>query len=107
MADAPKWWMPTDPADLNTLAENRAAFVAQFGSFEEVSFEAFWLGSSEDGRFLGLQLHRPDGSVHRFALPVLMTEIFLNEMVLAIDGLAGNAQARLMVEEKVAGMRQA
>ncbi|RJT36108.1 hypothetical protein D3227_20550 [Mesorhizobium waimense] len=59
--------------------------MEQFGDFEAVAFDQYWIGTSPDGRWLGLQLHRPDGSIHRFALPCEMAQQFFTDVVGTID----------------------
>ena len=72
-----------------TVERNRAEFKAQFGSFEEAEIGPYWLSTSEDGAWLAFQSHRPDGSIHRFALPASMVPQFIVELAGATDPVAG------------------
>ncbi|WP_181176668.1 hypothetical protein [Mesorhizobium sp. B1-1-9] len=67
------------------VEENRSAFKRQFGSFEEAAFDCFWLGTSEDGAYLAFQFYRPDGSIHRFALPASRVQRFFTEFAGSSD----------------------
>ncbi|BAV45841.1 Uncharacterized protein MLTONO_0938 [Mesorhizobium loti] len=77
------WEAPPELAPM--VEQNRNAFKAQFGSFEEVAFDRYWLGTSEDGAYLAFQFHRPDGSIHRFALPNHMVRQFFIEFAGSSD----------------------
>jgi len=79
-----KWWKA--PPEFTDLVErNREASKPQFGSFEEVAFHRYWLGCSEDGAYLAFQFHRPDGSIHRFALPNELVRQFFIEFAGSSD----------------------
>jgi hypothetical protein len=79
-----KWWkMPAEFAPM--VEQNRSAFKAQFGSFEAVAIDTYWLGTSEDGAYLAFQFHRPDGSIHRFALPNHLVRKFFIEFAGSSD----------------------
>jgi hypothetical protein len=67
------------------VERNRQEFKAQFGSFEEVAFDHYWLGTSEDGAYLAFQFQRPDGSIHRFALPNQLVRQFFTEFAGSSD----------------------
>ncbi|MEI9403561.1 hypothetical protein [Mesorhizobium argentiipisi] len=92
-----KWWK--SPPELAPVVEkNRAEFKAQFGSFEDVEFVSYWLGTSEDGKYLAFQFHRPDGSIHRFALPGHRVELFFTDLAASIDEMGERQLAQLNVK---------
>ncbi|TGS95273.1 hypothetical protein EN814_16350 [Mesorhizobium sp. M2D.F.Ca.ET.171.01.1.1] len=82
MADNP-WKAPPEFAEM--VERNRADFKAQFGSFAEAEIDRYWLGTPEDGNHLAFQFYRPDGTVHRFALPASMLPQFIIELAGASD----------------------
>src|SRR5258708_282335 len=84
MVDNVKWWEA--PPELAHLVErNREAFKAQFESFDDVAIDRYWLGTSEDGKYLAFQFYRPDGSIHRFTMPDAWVQQFVTEVAGAID----------------------
>ncbi|RWH32216.1 hypothetical protein [Mesorhizobium sp.] len=85
MTEKPEaWWRPP-PEHEGRTEQNRLKFKAQFGSFEAVEFDSYWIGTSMDGKYLAFQFHRPDGSIHRFALPDTMAQQFLTEIMGTIE----------------------
>jgi hypothetical protein len=87
-----KWWK-APPEFTDMVERNREAFKAQFGSFEDAVIERYWLGTSEDGRFLAFQFHRPDGTIHRFAMPGHWAHQFVTEIAAATDEMGGRQLA--------------
>ncbi|MER9622695.1 hypothetical protein NKI98_14855 [Mesorhizobium sp. M0222] len=84
MTDKLAWWRPP-PEHEGRAEQNRLKFKAQFGSFEAVEFDSYWLGTSMDGKHLAFQFQRPDGSTHRFALSDQMVEQFFAELAGSIE----------------------
>ncbi|TGP27361.1 hypothetical protein EN875_034030 [Mesorhizobium sp. M2D.F.Ca.ET.232.01.1.1] len=82
MADNP-WKAPPEFAEM--VERNRAAFKGQFGSFDDALIDRYWLGTSEDGSCVAFQFYRPDGTIHRFALPPEMVPQFVIEFAGATD----------------------
>ena len=102
MTEKPEaWWRPTTPEEAADLEKNQAEFKAQFGSFEAVEFGKYWLGASQDGQYLAFQFHRPDGSIHRFALHWQMVDVFWTQLAVAIDEM-GQRQFALKEPEGAA-----
>jgi len=92
MNTPPKWWKaPPELADV--VEKNRAEFKHQFGSFEDVEFVSYWLGTSEDGKYLAFQFYRADGSIHRFALPGRRVELFFTDLAASIDEMGARQLA--------------
>ncbi|ESX71161.1 hypothetical protein NKI89_07145 [Mesorhizobium sp. M0309] len=84
MTDELAWWRPP-PEHEGRAEQNRLKFKAQFGSFEAVEFDSYWLGTSMDGKHLAFQFQRPDGSTHKFALSDQMVEQFFAELAGSIE----------------------
>jgi len=95
------WKAPPEFAPM--VEQNRSAFKAQFGSFEEVAFDRYWLGTSEDGAYLAFQFQRPDGSVHRFALPNEMVQQFFIEFAGASDEMGDRHLATIFAKVQPKG----
>ncbi|RUU11026.1 hypothetical protein EOD23_11560 [Mesorhizobium sp. USDA-HM6] len=99
MTDKLAWWRPP-PEYEGMAAQNRLKFKAQFGSFEAVEFDSFWIGTSMDGKYLAFQFHRPDGSIHRFALPGRMVEQFFTEISGSIEEMGQRQFAAIQIKGK-------
>lgn len=92
--NAPEKWWKAPPEFAENVERNRKEFKSQFGSFEAVAFDAYWLGTSEDGQYLAFQFHRPDGTIHRFALPWQMVDQFFTDIAGSIDEMGERQFAR-------------
>lgn len=93
MADNP-WNAPPEVAAM--VERNRADFKAQFGDFRAAEVNTYWLGTSEDGAWLAFQFHRPDGSIHRFAMSSQRVEQFIIELAGATDEMNARRLAAAM-----------
>ncbi|MER8845946.1 hypothetical protein [Mesorhizobium australicum] len=68
MVDNPDKWWKAPPEFAHLVEQNRADFKAQFGSFPDALIKRYWLGTSDDGKYLAFQFHLPDGTIQRFTM---------------------------------------
>ncbi|ESZ17695.1 hypothetical protein X735_09870 [Mesorhizobium sp. L2C085B000] len=79
------WWRPTTPEEAADLEQQQADFKAQFGDFNAVAADGFWLGCSPDGQRLAFQFKGLDGSIHRHTLPWHIVDVFFTQFSVAVD----------------------
>ncbi|RWL87729.1 MAG: hypothetical protein EOR67_16150 [Mesorhizobium sp.] len=101
MTDKPEAWWRAPPEHAEQVEQNRQAFMEQFGDFAEAANNGFWLGSSPDGQYLGLQFDRPDGSVVRVSVRWWDVEGFFTELAGAMEYM-GQRQFALKAPEGAA-----
>ncbi|UVK47570.1 hypothetical protein BPNPMPFG_003357 [Mesorhizobium sp. AR07] len=85
------------------VERNQREFKAQFGSFEDAEIDIFWLGTSENGKFLAFQFYRPEGSIHRFALPSSRVSQFVTQLAGTTDEMNDRQVAAALAKAEPKG----
>lgn len=103
MVDKPEKWWKAPPEFTHLVERNRNDFKAQFGSFEDALVESYWLGTSEDGRYLAFQFGRPDGTIHRFAMPSPWVPQFVTQLAGSTDEMGERQLAMALTVAEAKG----